>query len=382
MKINKIACIICVFVLLSLSLSACTKKTETSEQQVQLYQTVETEYKGVWLSCYELNGMLSDGSEDAFRAEVENMLSVCKNQDINTVFLQVRPFADSVYPSEIFPVSDYVLSSSGKKPNFDVLSVFIELAQQAEIDVHAWINPYRISYKTSLSDLKKDSIAFKEAYKDSVVCTDAGIYLNPCSAASRSLVLSGVREILENYNVKGIHIDDYFYPLTEDKFDMHDYNDYCNKGGKLSFAQWRRENVNSLVSSIYSLVHSYGDDKIFSISPAGDINKNLTSHYADVKLWLSENGYADVIIPQVYYGFEHEKMPFEQVADNWLGLARADGVKIWCGLAAYKNGTTDEFAGDGSNEWINNSDVIERQKSYVDNSAYSGYVLYSYSYIN
>ncbi len=382
MKFKRITYIICTLLLLLLPLTACTNQPEIIETPTQVHKAVATDFRGVWLNCYELSDMLSEGDEDVFRAKVENMLSVCKSQSINTVFLQVRPFADSVYPSEIFPFSDYALSDSGNKPDFDVLSVFIELAEKAGIDVHAWINPYRISYKTSLSELKKDSIAFKEDYKDSVVCTDAGIYLNPCYDKSRSLVLSGVREILENYNVKGIHIDDYFYPLTEEKFDKPQYDEYFKQGGKLTFAQWRRENVNSLVSSIYSLVHSYGDDLVFSISPAGDIDKNLSSYYADVKLWLRETGYADVIIPQVYFGFEHEKMPFEQVAEKWIGLTRVEGVDIWCGLAAYKRGTTDEFAGTGSEEWKEDSNIIERQKAYVDNSAYSGYVLYSYKYIS
>ena len=382
MNFNKITYIIYTLLVLLLPLTACTKQSEVIETPEQVLEKVETKFRGVWLSCYELSDMLSDGNEDFFRAEVEKMLTVCNSQSINTVFLQVRPFADSVYPSEIFPFSDYAMSASGKNPDFDILSVFIEMAERYDIGVHAWINPYRISYNTSLSELKKDSIAFNEDYKDSVVCTDVGIYLNPCYDKSRSLVLSGVREILENYNVKGIHIDDYFYPLTEEKFDKPQYDEYCKQGGKLTFAQWRRENVNSLVSSIYSLVHSYGDDLVFSISPAGDIDKNLSSYYADVKLWLRESGYADIIIPQVYYGFEHEKMPFEQVAYEWLMLTRADDVDIWCGLAAYKLGTTDEFAGAGSEEWKEDSNIIERQKAYVDNSAYSGYVLYSYKYIS
>ncbi len=381
MDFKKIICIIAVFPVLFLSLSSCKRAPDVTEPPAEALKAAETVFRGVWLSCYELSDMLSDGNENAFRSEVEQVLTECKNQNINVIFLQVRPFADSVYPSEIFPVSEYVLSSSGKMPDFDVLSVFIELAEEASIEVHAWINPYRISYKKDLSQLDENSIALDEAYKNSVVCTDAGIYLNPCSTESCSLVLSGIREILENYNVCGIHIDDYFYPLTEEKFDKPQYDEYCTQGGKLSFAQWRRENVNSLVSSIYSLVHSYGDDLVFSISPAGDIEKNYSSHYADVELWLSETGYADVIIPQIYFGFEHTTMPFETVAYNWLSLKRADDVSIWCGLAAYKNGIVDEYAGDGGQEWINNSDIIERQIKYADNSAFSGYVLFSYQNI-
>ncbi len=381
MKFKKAINLIILLMLLGFILSACEKSCNVNETATETQTTVKTKVKGVWLTCYELKSMLEDSSEDAFRAEVEQMLGVCKKQGINTVIMQVRPFADSVYPSEIFPLSDYVLSSTGRAPDFDVLKVFIHLAGEADIDIHAWVNPYRISYKTKLSQLDKDSVALNGEYEKAVVCTDAGIYLNPCMDESRMLVLEGIREILKNYNVSGIHIDDYFYPLTDESFDKPQYTDYCKQGGKLELSQWRRENVNSLVSSIYSLVHSYGDDIVFSISPAGDIEKNYSTYYADVKLWMREKGYADIIIPQVYYGFEHEKMPFEKTAGKWLESERAEGVDMLCGLAAYKQGVADELAGSGSNEWINSSDVIERQKKYADNSLYSGYVLFSYNNI-
>lgn len=381
MDFKKTVYIICTVIIFCVLLTACEKNSHITEPTTDKQITVKKEVRGVWLTCYDLKDMLVDGSEAAFRAEIEKMLSECKKQQINTVFIQVRPFADSVYPSAIFPLSDYVLSSNGRKPEFDILSVFIELADNAGIEVHAWINPYRVSYKTEISELDKDCTAFCEKYKSAVVSTQAGIYLNPCLDESRRLVLEGIREILENYSVSGIHIDDYFYPLTDESFDKTQYTDYCKQGGTLELAQWRRENVNSLVSSIYYLVHSYGEDIVFSISPAGDIEKNYSAYYADVKLWMREKGYADIIIPQIYYGFEHEKMPFEKTAEKWLEIERARGVEILCGLAAYKQGTEDELAGKGIDEWVNSGEVIERQKEYVDNSLYGGYVLFSYKYI-
>ncbi len=381
MDFKKIFCFVFILTFLMFMLSACGTPSDVPEPSNEHRQNEITEIRGVWLTCYELKSMLAEGTESDFIAETEKMLGECKKQEINTVFMQVRPFADSVYPSDIFPLSDYVMSAEGEAPDFDVLSVFTQLADKADIDVHAWINPYRVSYKTQISELDKDCIAFKDKYKEAVVCTDVGVYLDPCLDESRESVLSGVREILEKYSVSGIHIDDYFYPLTDESFDKKHYSDYLERGGTLELAQWRRENVNLLVSSIYSLVHSYGDDLIFSISPAGDIEKNYLSYYADVKLWLREKGYADIIIPQIYYGFEHEKMPFIKTADDWLALERTEGVDILCGLAVYKKGIEDELAGTGSKEWINNSDVIIRQKNYVNNSEYGGYVLFSYKNI-
>lgn len=335
------------------------------------------DFKGVWLTCYELKNMLSGGSEEAFSEKVENMMKRCVENEINAVFIQVRPFCDSVYTSAYFPVSDYALSSDGKQPEFDVLEKFIEISKNYNIDVHAWINPFRISYESDLNSLPKSSIALSGKYDIAVL--KEGIYLDPSSLNNQKLIIDGIREILDKYKVDGIHIDDYFYPVTDEKFDADIYDKYKENGGKLRFNDWRRENINSLVSSVYSLVHSYSDELIFSISPSGDIKKNYSVHYADVELWLEKKGFADMIIPQLYYGFENQTMPFEKVANKWLKLKRAEDVQFICGLALYKQGEIDDMAGSGVNEWIENSNVIERQKSFVAESEFDGYALFSIS---
>ena len=120
-------------------------------------------------------------------------------------------------------------------------------------------------------------------------------------------------------------------------------------------------------------------DAVFSISPTGNIRKNKSSHYADVELWLSRKGFTDWIVPQIYYGFEHEDMPFENVAKEWLKLSEDSSVKLVCGLAAYKQGEADNGAGRGKNEWTENGDVISRQIEYTYSLGYDGYALFSYS---
>ncbi len=361
----------------SFVLSGCTE----SEPDIPPVDEIpnETDFVGIWLTCYEIQMMRKNTTEDSFRAEVEKMLDVCNEKGITAVFVQVRPFADALYSSELFPLSEYAVSASGKEPRFDILQVMIEMAQERNIEIHAWINPYRISYKTDLSQLPDNSIARNDEYGGRIVCLQEGIYFDPSDIENQQLILSGVREILDKYDVDGIHIDDYFYPQTEEKFDKKSYDEYKEQGGKLRLGDWRRENVNALIGAIYSLVHSYPVERIFSISPCGDIGKNISSHYADVKLWLSTPGYADMVIPQLYYGFEHEDMPFESAAEKWLKLKRFDEVELVCGLACYKQGKADSLAGSGSDEWLNSDDIIERQIEYLNTSAYSGYVLFSYS---
>ena len=338
----------------------------------------ELTVRGVWLTCYELSAMLKSGKKSDFIKSVNKMLDDCDEKQLNTVFIQVRPYADSIYPSDVFPLSKYVLSSSGKKPDFDVLETFILLAHERSYTVHAWINPYRISYDSDFTKLPSNSIAKKEAVKEAVVQISSGIFFDPSSQISRKLILDGAREILDNYEVDGIHIDDYFYPTTDVNFDAESYKSYRDIGGTLDLKKWRTENVNALVASLYSLVHLY-DGKVFSISPGGDINKNINEYYADVKLWVRSEGFADIIIPQLYFGFKNEKLPFEKAAEEWGSLKRNDSVQLLCGLALYKQGNEDKFAGSGSREWITDKDIIERQKESIRTKGFSGYVLFSYN---
>ncbi len=376
MLIKRLSCILLCCVLLLLT--ACSGGSETDNKTDSQSETITHEMCGVWLTCYDLSHMLADGTEDAYKEKVHEVLDKCLAININTVFFQVRPFADSFYQSAYFPVSEYMLSSSGKCPDFDPLEIFVLLAHERDIEVHAWINPYRISYETSADKLSENSVARNDNYKNSIVYTNAGVYFDPSSLEAQALVLSGVREILSNYSVDGIHIDDYFYPTTDESFDDESYKNYRNSGGKLQLAKWRRENVNALVSAIYTLVHSY-NGVIFSISPCADISKNRNQLYADVELWLEKEGYADLIIPQIYFGFEHDDMPFEKVAARWSKLKRSDNVFLACGLALYKQGIADDLAGSGVNEWITHNDILERQKQYIKNLDYCGYVLFSYS---
>jgi uncharacterized lipoprotein YddW (UPF0748 family) len=142
-----------------------------------------------------------------------------------------------------------------------------------------------------------------------LICEN-GIFLNPAHSESRKLVFEGIREILNKYKVQGIHFDDYFYPEAEKINDGKLYKEYKNQGGVLTIEEWRRENVNALVSGVYSLVKSCDNNMIFSISPSADIEKCRNVFYADVEKWCREEGFADYIIPQIYLGFENERMRY------------------------------------------------------------------------
>lgn len=320
-----------------------------------------------YLSFMELRVTDENKNEKDYKDYINSLFQNMKTIGVTDCFVQVRPYADALYKSDIFPQSEY-----SKKADFDVLSVVVSCAKGYDIDIHAWINPYRCGENWKHFDFEGDR---------EFIETDSGVYFNPASATVQKLIIDGVRELLEKYELKGIHIDDYFYPYDVNSADEESYSEYKKASGKLSLSQWRRENVTALVAAIYSAVKAYGEDKAFTISPAGDIDKNMNELYADVELWAGSDGYCDLILPQLYFGFDNEKLPFKELLDKWLELS--DKSKLVPVLALYKCGKEDIYAGaKGKNEWVENSDIIKRQYECLKGKGLKSFGLYSGSSIN
>ena len=206
-----------------------------------------------------------------------------------------------------------------------------------------------------------------------MVYADGGMYYSPASPSAQRLVLDGVREIVRNYDVDGIHIDDYFYPSTDKKIDASFYKQYKDGGGKLSLDEWRLDTVSAFVAQMYTTVKSENSDCIFSVSPAGNINNNYKQQYADVRLWCSRRGYADWIIPQLYYGFENDKLSFDKALSQWQSLNTIGAVRMIYGIAAYK-------VNDSDDEWQAGSGIIDRQLELVrESDSCYGAAFFSYS---
>ena len=336
------------------------------------------EISAVWISYTELSMKDENGGdEDSFRDKITEMFDNCAQLGINTVFAQVRPFCDAMYPSEIFPWSAYLTGYQGDPVYYDPLEIMVEEAHERGLGLHAWINPFRVSFDTDTDKLSEKNPAKKllsdEKTKDRVVTADGGLYLCPASTENHKLIIDGVREIIRNYEVDGIHIDDYFYPSTDVGVDKTYYDEYKKNGGALFYDKWRLDVISSFVSQMYTAVKSERNDCIFSISPAGNINNNYEEEYADVERWCSEKGYCDWMIPQIYYGFENEALPFDKACKSWSELDKSDDVRMIYGIPAYKvNGEDEEFKAGGG--------IIEKQISVAkatDN--YGGVAFFSYS---
>ncbi len=360
--------------------SSCSFLSEQEEDKTEKKQ----KFVGVWFTYKEIGELCnnSDSTEELIE-NINEIYTELKKFKVNNIFLHARAFDDCFYKSSNFNVSDYCADDNGEL-KFDILHHFIEVAKEYNVLVHAWINPYRIRNDNQLDKIPKTSYAgklFDENSEDErIIISDNSIYYNPAYHDVQNYVLNGIRDILENYDVNGIHIDDYFYPTTNEQIDKNIYSDYLKNGGTLNVADFRRNAVNMLVSSIYSLVKSYNYDILVSISPSAYIEKNYNKSYADVEMWAQNEGFADIIIPQIYYGFEHSTMPFNELLNKWISLQN-ENTKIVIGLAVYKSGKEDVYAQNGSNEWIESTNIIANQINCINNATAYGWSYFSASYL-
>lgn len=336
-----------------------------------------TKNKGVFISYIEYKKYLKDKNALDMKKEIDKMINTVKDYNINFIILHVKPFSDAIYESKIFPSSSSIVSEEGDKLPFDVLDYFIKKAHKNNIQIHAWINPYRISNYTDTSKISITNPAYKWLNTNNVkVIQDKGIYYNPASSEVQELIISGVAELVENYDIDGIHMDDYFYP--DDTIDLENYEQFKNT---ISLSDYRLSNTNKLVKSIYTTIKKIKPNVVFGISPEGNIENNYKNNYADVKTWITNEGYIDYIMPQLYYGFSNETQPFIPVINKWKDLITID-IDFMPALALYKVGIVDEYAKSGKEEWINDKDVITKQIKIINNmEKAAGYSLFRYSYL-
>lgn len=336
---------------------------------------------GLWLSYYEVGDMLK--SSKGLQNELDNMIINCKEIGVEEVYIHVRSHCDSIFLSDYFPLND-----NAKIYDYDVFEYMISEFHKNSISVYAWINPYRVSTESEdINALNKESSAYKWLTddlpdNDTNVCLSNGIYLNPASEEVQLLIINGVKEIAEKYDVDGVVLDDYFYPTTDRNFDAMSYESYKSITQKpLTLENWRRTNVNLLISGCYNAIKAKDRNIVFSVSPSHSIDRNYNEFYADVKYWV-ENGIVDKIIPQIYFGFEYpeKEYRFDKLLDDWKKLVdNKYGVKLLISLPAYKIGT-DSTA--DSKEWNRDSDILSRQAELCfKDEKIDGFVIFSYSSI-
>ncbi len=339
------------------------------------------EVKGVWISYFELYPILTGKSESQFAKGIGEYYDNALSLGLNTVYVHVRPYGDAIYESAYYPWSKYCTGYIGENPGYDPLEVMIEEAHKRNISFHAWVNPLRCSQENDAPCID-DSYQIKKWYNDNdgdyISKVSSYWYLNPAYEEVTDLIADGVAEIVSGYDVDGVHIDDYFYPTKESWFDSISFS----KSGYSDLSQFRLDNCTKMVYKMYNAVKSHNSTALFGVSAQGNVHNNLNELYADVETWSREAGYVDYMAPQIYYGFQNSGQPYAEVVDQWDEMLRGTGKKLIPGLAVYKIGAEDAWAGSGKYEWINETQIIKRQieKARTANN-YSGIILYSYQFI-
>lgn len=367
--------------------TAAVTTAETAKPAVTAANTGLNSYKavnyadvrGIWISYIELSDMLTGKSESSFRSAIGSAYDNIAELGLNTVYVHVRSHGDAYYQSELFPWSKYASGTLGKSPGFDPLEIMIEEAHSRGLSFQAWINPLRACAVSELSGQSGYTIYDwangEETSGKYVVAVNGYYYLNPAYDEVVEYIARGAAEIVANYDVDGLHIDDYFYPTTDYTFDSSAYA----ASGCDTVSAFRLANCDKLVRGIYSAVKSADSNALFSVSCQGSIENNYNLMYADVKKWCTQSGYLDYIIPQIYYGFNNSAQPYESCASEWNDIALTGGIPLVVGLSASKIGLEDTWAGVGKTEWITDENILARQLRYaLELRSYGGICLYSY----
>lgn len=358
----------------------CSKKEEENFVGLE-------EVRAMWISYIDLASMIERDAASTI-LNLEAMIENCKRLNINTLYVHASAFTDAYYQSEYYPWAKNISGKLGQEGSIDPLEKICTLAKSEGIRVEAWINPLRSFLKEDMIELEdqyliKQWVNHQETRNKWVVEVNGRYYLNPYYEECRNLIVNVVRELVDNYDISGIHMDDYFYPEGIDaSFDASAYQDFLNKGGNLNLSDFRRENVNRLVKEIYDVIKEKDEKLLFGISPAGNISYSVDTIFGDVREWIQNPGYIDYIVPQIYFGYQHQTLDFETCLGQWKDLTKGTNVKLVIGLAAYKQNQEDFYAGSGKEEWITDQDVLVKQISQVlDDKSCVGFSLYSYSFI-
>ena len=348
----------------------------------------EEEMRGVWIATvYSIDFPKRQNSESRQKQELIDILDTAKDAGLNTVFFQVRPHGDAFYPSDLFPWSEYLTGTAGIDPGYDPLAFLLDEAEQRGIRVHAWINPYRLTMGTVTSpknshDFLPEASPVKHRPDLTMACGDGKLYLNPGEPEAMQLVVDGVREIVQRYNIDGIHFDDYFYPSDTSYNDAAAYEKYGKPAG-LSLHDWRRQNTTSLIRMCYGAIKEIRPGVEFGISPSG-IWQNASSSplgsdtngfesrnriFADSRLWVTEE-IIDYIVPQIYWAIGTKGSDYDILARWWRGVTLGTNVKLYIGHGAYRVGTEGAWLKPTE---IGNQITLNRALGAIDGSVFYGY---------
>lgn len=328
------------------------------------------EIRGTWVAtAWDLDFPQKKYDEASQKKLYTDYLDVLVANNMNAVFFQVRPMQGVFYDSQYESWSANATGTLGKAPSWDMMKFFIEEAHKRNIQFHAWFNPYRISTRAKASDkfADLDSKINPELVKDySLIRT-----YNPALPEVQALIGKIVAEFLSKYDVDGIHIDDYFYPNEAQLKDDDDFKQYAEEG--MDITAFRRSNVDKAVLSIRQAVLDTKPEAMFSISPAGNNTYNLDVMYADVLKW-SQEGLADMIIPQLYYTTGSASTSFNHSLHWWSQFTYNNLLAVGYGINNFDEASAND-------KYKTNADLTAQLAFAKSRKKVSGGVMYSAKYL-
>lgn len=343
------------------------------------YEYHENDVRGIWVSNVVNIDTPKMTSIESYQQYLVDMIKNIASYNMNLIIFQVRPASDAYYPSKLNPWSRFITGIEGKDPGFDVLQFVIDEAKKYNIQVHAWMNPYRVSTDTldALGMTKEEylntlsELNFARLNPDCTILDGTNkVILKPASEKVIKFVTDTIMEVAEKYDVTGVHIDDYFYPYAKVPYELEedDYQKSLANNPGLSFDDWRRDNVNRMIESVHNELKKLHDNtgkKVeFGISPFGiyrtniELNKNgwaygsyhasevcecYSTLYSDVYYWM-EKGWIDYVVPQLYFPFERKDVNYHDLALWWAKIVKKTNVKLYIGQGMYQMGSNDVWA--------------------------------------
>ncbi|MDS1271568.1 family 10 glycosylhydrolase [Lipingzhangella sp. LS1_29] len=284
------------------------------------------------------------------QAELRELYDEAVDNGLNAVFVQIRPTADTFWPSEYEPWSEWLTGEQGADPGYDPLEFAIEEAHERNLEFHGWFNPYRVAMHDDPERLVDDHPARQNP--DWVFAYGGQLYYDPGIPEAREFVQDAMMDAVENYDMDGAHFDDYFYPYPVDGEEIPDAETFAEHGGEFdNIGDWRRDNVNRLIEEFGERVSAAKPHVKFGVSPFGiwrnadsDPDGSATSGlesydaiYADSRTWVREE-WVDYINPQVYWEIGLEVADYAELVPWWADVVAGTNVQLYIGQAAYKVG--------------------------------------------
>lgn len=344
--------------LLSMLVMALTGCLNAADKSVAVNQP-KYEFRGAWMHIIGQE-QYARMNPDQTRQYLISQLDLLQQANCNAVIWQIRPQADAGYPSELEPWTRWLSGEPGKAPQpvWDPLQFMIEQTHLRGMELHAWINPYRVT--SSENDQPAEGHIYYEHPEWFLKYADGKLYFDPGLPECRDFIDTVVRDILTRYDIDALHMDDYFYPYPVTGVEFPDTTSYNEYGIGWDKNDWRRHNVDLLIEQLHNTIQEVKPWVRFGISPFG-IWRNKASDpdgsetnglqcydalFADCIKWTAE-GWVDYMVPQLYWELEH-KLASDLVLMHWWN-DHANGRHMYFGQAVRNVMTHQDIADEGGN---------------------------------